>query len=356
MDPAFNPPPFLVDLLNARSPSGYESEAQAVVDRYMEPAATRYQKDALGNRIATLGAGGGPTLLLAGHMDELGFIITYVDDKGFLYFQNVGGIDVNTISGRRVSILTRNGVVKGVTGKRAIHLLTAEERKKVPEQHNLWIDIGAKNKAEALDRVRIGDVAVTDQSFELMTGSIGVARAFDNKAGCYVVMESLRRLAAQKPVPEATVVSVATSQEEIGCRGARAVVGGVKADFAIAVDVGHATDHPECDNRRFGEFKLGGGPIITRGANISPVIFDRLVEVAEKEGISFQIEADPRPTGTDGRELQMAPGGLATAVVSVPLRYMHTPSEIVDLQDIEHTVRLLVAYANSLKSGESGEW
>ena len=350
------PPAFLVDLLNARSPSGYETEAQAVVDQYVQPKADTYRKDSLGNRIASLEPKGGPTLLLTGHMDELGLIITYVDDKGFLYFDTVGGIDLTTISGRRVSIMTANGVVKGVTGRRAIHLLSAEERKKIPEKHNLWIDIAAKDKEDALKRVQIGDVAVYDQSFELMSGTVGIARAFDNKAGCYVVCETLRRLADQRDALTAGVISVATSQEEIGCRGARAVAGGVKADFAIAVDVGHATDHPECDNRRFGEFKLGSGPIITRGANISPVMFSKLVEVARAEGIPYQVEADPRPTSTDGRELQMAPGGLSTAVVSVPLRYMHTPSEIVDLQDIENTVRLLVAYAKALQPGDNAVW
>ncbi|MGC9452223.1 MAG: M20/M25/M40 family metallo-hydrolase [Oceanipulchritudo sp.] len=349
-------PAFLVDLLNARSPSGYETEAQEVVDRHVRPSADSYRRDALGNRIATLEPRGGPTLLMTGHMDELGLIIKYVDDKGFLYFDTVGGIDLNTVSGRRVSIMTRDGVVKGVTGRRAIHLLTQEERKKIPEKHNLWIDIGAADKEAALQRVRIGDVAVYDQSFELMTGTIGIARAFDNKAGCYVVCEALRRLAGERDALKAGIISVATSQEEIGCRGARAVAGGVAADFAVAVDVGHATDHPECDNRRFGEFKLGSGPIITRGANVSPVIFNRLVEVAQQEKIPYQVEAEPRPTATDGRELQMAPGGLPTAVVSVPLRYMHTPSEVVDLRDIENTVRLLVAYAKALQPGDSGEW
>ncbi|MEX0330547.1 MAG: M42 family metallopeptidase [Puniceicoccaceae bacterium] len=349
-------PAFLVDLLNARSPSGYESEAQAVVDEYVQPASDQYRKDALGNRIASLEANGGPTVMMAGHMDELGLLITYVDDNGFLYFRNVGGIDLTTIAGRRVSILTRDGVVTGVTGRRAIHLLNAEERKKVPELQNLWIDIGAKDKEDALKRVRIGDVAVYDHGFEMMTDSIGIARAFDDKAGCYVVCEVLRRLAKERESFTAGMVAIATSQEEIGCRGARAVAGGVEADFAIAVDVGHATDHPECDNRRFGEFKLGGGPIITRGANINPFVFERLVEVAEAKKIPFQIEADPRPTGTDGRELQMAPGGLATGVVSIPLRYMHTPSEMVDLRDVENTVQLLTAFTQSLKAGDSGEW
>lgn len=356
MDPKTDAPEFLVDLLNARSPSGYETEAQAVVDQYVQPKADSYRKDSLGNRIATLSAKDGPTLLMTGHMDELGLIIKYVDDKGFLFFDTVGGFDLTTISGRRVSILTHDGIVKGVTGRRAIHLLSAEERKKIPEKHNLWIDIGAKDKQDALKRVQIGDVAIYDHAFEMMNGSIGIARAFDNKVGCYVVCETLRRLADERDALQAGIISVATSQEEIGCRGARAVAGGVKADFAIAVDVGHATDHPECDNRRFGEFKLGSGPIITRGANVSPVMFRKLVEVAKAANIPYQVEADPRPTSTDGRELQMAPGGMPTAIVSVPLRYMHTPSEVVDLQDVENTVRLLTAYAKALQPGESGDW
>lgn len=349
-------PDFLVELLNARSPSGYEFEAQAVVDKFVQSEADVYERDGIGNRIATLRPEGNPTLLMSGHMDELGLIITYVDDKGFLYFDTIGGIDLTTISGRRVAILTDNGVVRGVTGRRAIHLLTPEERKKIPEKHNLWIDIAAKDKAEALERISIGDVAVYDHDFELMRDSVGIARAFDNKAGCFVVMEALCRLAKDPSGLQAKVVSVATAQEEIGCRGARAVAGAIKADFSIAVDVGHATDHPECDNRRFGEFKLGGGPIITRGANVNPGMFKDLVSIAKEHSIPFQVEAEPRPTGTDGRELQMAPGGSPTAVVSVPLRYMHTPSEIVDLQDIEYTVQLLTAYAKSLKPGDSGNW
>ena len=357
MESTYEVPPFLKDLLNARSPSGSEGEAQAVVDKYLQPDADDYRKDGIGNRIATIeGASDGPTLLMTGHMDELGLIIKYVDDKGFLYFDTVGGFDLSTISGRRLSIMTDNGVVKGVTGRRAIHLLDDEEKKQLPKKHNIWIDIGAKSKKEALKRIRIGDVGVYDQAFELMTGSIGIARAFDNKSGCYVVCEALRRLSKDREQLQARVVSVATSQEEIGCRGARAIAGGIQADFAIAVDVGHATDHPECDNRRFGENILGNGPILTRGANANPVMFRKLVEIAEANNIPYQVEADPRPTATDGRELQMGPGGVPTAVVSIPLRYMHTPSEIVDLEDIENTVRLLVAYAKSLKPGDSGNW
>lgn len=352
----YEAPAFLVDLLNARSPSGYENEAQAVVDRYVAESADDYSKDPLGQRIATLNPEGSPSLLLAGHMDELGFIITYVDDRGFLYFDTIGGIDLNTISGRRVEILTQNGVLKGITGKRAIHLLNQQERKKTPEKENLWIDIGARDKADALSKVRIGDVAVYDQSFELFSGSVGVSRAFDNKSGCYAVCETLRRLAENRSRLAAKVISVATAQEEIGCRGARIVANRVAPDFAIAVDVGHATDHPECDNKKFGEFKLGGGPILTRGANVHPFVFDRLEQCAKELGIPYQIEADPRPTGTDGRELQMGNGGVATGVVSIPLRYMHTASEIVDLEDVERVVQLLTAFAGSLKKEDTNVW
>src|SRR5688500_7671949 len=183
---SYKVPEFLADLLHARSPSGYEAEAQAVFDRYVKPAADQYANDALGNRIATLNPKGDPVLMLAGHMDELGLIITYINKDGFLYFDTIGGHDLSVISGRRVFIQTAHGAVKGVTGKRAIHLMDEEDRKKVPKRHEIWIDIGARSKKEALARVSIGDVATYDHELELFHGSIGAARAFDNKVGAYV--------------------------------------------------------------------------------------------------------------------------------------------------------------------------
>jgi len=351
----YTPPPFLVDLLDARSPSGYEAEAQAVFDDYVRPVASAYENDAMGNRIASINPAGDPVLMLAGHMDELGLIINYVDDKGFLYFNIIGGHDLGLLAGRRVSILTEKGVIKGVTGKRAVHLLTQEERKQVPKIKDLWIDIGAKNKRQALGLVRIGDAATYDQSFELLRGTVAVARAFDNKVGAYVVGETLRRLSRFKTL-KAKVTAVATAQEEIGCRGAITAAYSVNPHLAIAVDVGHATDHPDCDNRKYGEFKQGRGPIITRGPNINPFVFDRLIACAKKGKIPCQVEADPRPTSTDGRQIQISREGVATGVVSVPLRYMHTPSEVVDLKDIENCVKLLTAFAKSIKKGEYGQW
>src|SRR4051812_23906208 len=204
-------PAFLSELLHARSPSGYEAEAQAVFDRHVKPAASAYSNDALGNRIATLNPNGDPVLMLAGHIDELGLIITFVNKDGFLYFDTIGGHDLSVISGRRVIIQTANGPVKGVTGKRAIHLMDEEDRKKVPKKHEIWIDIGARSKADALERVSIGDVATYDHELELFNGSIGAARAFDDKVGAYIVGETLIRLAKEKKGLAARVVSVATS-------------------------------------------------------------------------------------------------------------------------------------------------
>jgi len=353
---AYNVPVFLHDLLRARSPSGHEQEAQAVFDRHVKPAAAAYAKDAMGNRLATLNPKGDPTLMLAGHIDELGLMVTYINKDGFLYFATVGGHDRTVISGRRVVILTAAGPVKGVTGKRAIHLMDEADRKKVPEIHEMWIDIGARSKADALARVSIGDCATYDHEFELFHGSIGTARAFDDKVGAYIVGETLIRLARSKKKLAAKVVAVATVQEEIGVRGATTSAYAVDPHIAIAVDVGHATDHPDCDPRKYGEVKLGGGPIICRGPNINPKIYERLVRAAKKLKLPYQLEGEPRPTGTDARAMQMGRGGVATGLVSVPLRYMHTPSEVVDLKDVEACVKLLVEFALGLEKGEYGHW
>jgi len=347
---------FLTELLETRSPSGYETEAQAVFDRHVKPAADSYAQDAMGNRLATLNPSGDPTLMLAGHIDELGLIITYINDKGFIYFDTIGGQDRTMISGRRVIIQTARGKVKGITGKRAIHLMDEADRKKVPEIHELWIDIGARSKKEALERVGIGDVATFDHGFELIHGSLGAARAFDDKVGAYIVGETLIRLARSRRRLAAKVVSVATTQEEIGVRGATTAVYAVNPHIAIAVDVGHATDHPDCDQRKYGETKLGGGPMLCRGANINPKVYERLVAAAKKLGIPYQVEADPRPTGTDARAIQVGRAGVATGLVSVPLRYMHTPSEMVDLEDVEHCVQLLVEFSLGLEKGDYAHW
>ena len=344
-------PSFLVDLLNARSPSGYEDEARVVIEKRVKSTAESFEVDALGNCHAMIGAKGSPTLMMAGHIDELGLIIKHVDDKGFLYFDVIGGHDRALISGRRVFVLTRKGTVKGVTGKRAIHLMTPEDRKKIPQLHQMWIDIGAKDKKQALSRIRIGDPAVYDHGFEHLYGSLAVSRAFDDKTGAYAVNEALLRL-SKGGKSAAKIVAVSTAQEEIGVRGAATSAYLSNPDVALVVDVSHATDHPDADHRKYGAFTLGGGPILTRGANAHPAVFERLMDCAENEKIEVQIEADPRPTGTDARAIQVARGGVPTGIIGIPLRYMHTPSEVIDLKDLENVVRLLVAFGRSLKKGE----
>jgi putative aminopeptidase FrvX len=349
-------PVFLTDLLKAKSPSGSEAQAQAVFDQHVKPHAQSYMNDVLGNRLASLNAKGSPTLMMAGHIDELGLIISFINKDGYLYFKTMGGHDRSIISGRRVIIQTAQGTVKGVTGKRAIHLMSADDRKKVPEIHEIWIDIGAKTKTEALGRVSVGDVATYDHEFELINGSIGTARAFDNKVGAYIVGEALIRLAKEKARLNAKVVAVATTQEEIGVRGATTSAFSVNPHIALIVDVSHATDHPDCDHRKYGETKLGGGPIIARGPNINPKVYERIIACAKKLKIPYQLEAEAYPAGTDARAIQMAQGGVACGQICVPLRYMHTPSEMIDLQDVEDCIRLFTAFAKSVGKEESFNW
>ena len=356
MKPQANVPKFLQDLLVARSPSGYESEAHEVLEKYLSKQVDSYQKDTMGNRIAMVEGKEGPLLLLAGHMDELGLQVKYIDKHGFIYFNTLGGHDLGVISGRRVQILTSEGTVQGVTGKKAVHLMSPEERKKVPQLQDIWIDIGAKTAEEAKKRVSIGDPIVYDHGLEQIFDSVWASRAFDDKTGCYVVCETIRRLMTKKDQLCGSVVAVATAQEEVGCRGAMITGVSLQPQIGIAVDVAHATDHPDCDPRKHGKTALGAGPIIYRGPNINPWVFDRLVGCAKEEKIPYQIHAGSQPLGNDSRALQVAGSGIATGCVGIPLRYMHTPSELVDMRDLENAIRLLVAFSLKLKIEDDGVW
>ena len=342
---------FLEDLLASHSPTGVEREASEIVERYIADSADSVKRDVLGNRIAEFGKGE-KTLMFAGHIDEIGFIVSYIDDSGFIFFEQLGGHDNVMLSGRRVIILTRKGYVYGVTGKRAIHLMDAKERKEVPETHGVWIDIGATSGDEAKALVEIGDAVVYDTAIHHLANNRCSARAFDDRAGCYCAFEAMKRLSKSEQKPEYKLVSVATTQEEIGTRGAWTSAFAVNPDVAIAIDVDHATDFPSCNKQRFGYIKLGGGVVITRGPNINPKVFDRLVDCAKSANIPYQIAADGRPTGTDARVLQTTRGGVATGLVGIPLRYMHTPAEVASLDDIEACVQLLQAFAVSLKNSD----
>ncbi len=335
---------FLEALVNAPGPSGYEGPVREVWKAEVEKVADGVTVDLHGNAIAVCNKSGAPRIMLAGHMDELGFQIIHIDDDGYLYIETIGGFDLGIVPGRKVRIHTKSGPVLGVIGKKPIHLMNEGERKKVPEKHDLWIDIGVKDGKEARKRVAIGDPITYDANFEPLRGSLAVSRGFDNKMGAYIVAETLRCVSQSRKKPEAALYAVATVQEEVGLRGARTSAYGIDPLVGIALDVTCATDHPGTDKRKEGDVRIGGGPVITRGANVNPVVFNHLGAAAEKAGIPYQVSAAPGGTGTDANAMQLTRSGVATGLVSVPLRYMHTPVEILSLQDLDHTVKLLTEF------------
>lgn len=335
---------FLKRLLEAPSPSGYEGPVREVYRAEASGYADCVTTDVHGNVIAALNEQGRPRIMLAGHCDELGFQVVHVDDKGFIYFQTVGGVDPGPIPGRKVRIHTSKGAVLGVIGKKLIHLMTSEERDKVPKVHEMWIDIGARSRKEALSVVSIGDPITYDPNFEVLRKDLAVSKGFDNKMGVFVVAEAMRIVAEERRRLKAALFSVATVQEEVGLRGARTSAYGVDPAVGIAVDVTWATDHPDIDSRQAGRMEVGKGPVLVRGANVNPVVYDLLVAAAKRAKIPYQVEAASGGTGTDANAMQLTRAGVATAIVSVPLRYMHTPVELLSLKDLEQAARLIAAF------------
>jgi endoglucanase len=334
---------FLERLITAISPSGYESEASRV---WMDEAATfaaEVRRDSHGNCDAVIHPGGSPRIMLSGHVDEIGFLITHIDNDGFLWIDSLGGWDSQIPQGHRVTILTRKGRVPGVLGKCPIHLLKTEEREKVVKIEDMWVDIGAKNRKEAEKLVAIGDPMVLAHELIHLQGDFVAGRGMDNRAGAFVVLEAARRLAAKNP--KAEVHAVASVQEEVGLRGARTAAFGIDPQIGIAVDVTFATDHPSMARsvNREGKIRLGYGPVLTRGPNIHPLLFDLMSDVARKQKIAFQVAASGRPTGTDANAIQVNRSGVATALISIPNRYMHSPCELVSLDDLDACSALLAA-------------
>lgn len=339
---------FLKSLLDAPGPSSFETAPARIWRQEAEGFAERVWADVSGNSFASVNPSGSPQIMFAGHIDEIGLMVTYIDDDGFITFDGIGGWDHQVFVGQRVILLGRAGPVPGVIGKRAIHLMEKDDREKVSKAEDLWIDIGALNRKEAEARLRVGDPGVLAATvMEYPNGRI-VSRSLDNRIGAFVVLEALRLLAANPPA--STVTAVATTREEIGTTGggARTSAVGLEAQIAVVVDVTHATDYPGLEKRKHGDFKLGGGPVLTRGAAINPVLFDALVEAAESEQIPYAIEAAPRDTATDADAIFTAHRGVATALVSVPNRYMHSPNEMVALEDLDRAARLLAAVARRI--------
>ncbi|MGE0552035.1 MAG: M42 family metallopeptidase [Gemmatimonadales bacterium] len=340
---------FLTTLLESPGPSGFETGPAGVWRTEARRFADRVVGDVSGNSYAHLDAkGSGPTVMFAGHIDEIGLMVVHIDDEGFLWFDPIGGWDEQVFVGQRVVLLTRGGPVRGVVGKRAIHLLEKEDRDKPSKAKDLWIDIGATSKAEAQERVRVGDAGVLDCGIVELPHERIVSRSLDNRIGAFVVLEALRRLAADRPA--VTVSAVATTQEEIAFSGggARTSAAGLEPGVAIVVDVTHATDTPGVEKKRFGDVQLGGGPVLSRGSSVNPKVFDLLVETAEAEGLPYRLHAAPRFTATDADAIFTATRGIATGLVSVPNRYMHSPNEMVALDDLDRAAQLLAGFARRI--------
>src|SRR5690606_11634750 len=302
-----------------------------------ETVADRLEGDLSGSSIAILNQEGSPRVMLAGHVDESGLIVTHIDFDGFLYFDGIGGWDSQVLVGQRVRLQGQNGEVPGVIGKKPIHLMKADERDKVSKITDLWIDVGASNReAAAALGLRVGDPAVLDARMLRVGEDRIVSRAIDNRIGAFVVLEALRLLAGRDPRPGACVAAVATTQEEIGYHGggARTSAHRFRPEIALVVDVTFATDSPQMDKNQVGEHKLGGGPVLGRGSAIHPLVFERLAEVARSASIPHTIQANARATHTDADAIHLARDGVATGVVSVPNRYMHSPNEMVSLADL----------------------
>jgi putative aminopeptidase FrvX len=347
-------PDVLRRLLTAPGPSGHE-QAPAAVFRDACAEFAEVTHDSVGSTVARVaGTAGGPVLAIVGHIDEIGLIVHHIDDDGFLWFTNVGGWDPVILVGQRLAIITRNGPVIGVVGKKPIHLLNEEERRKAPELKQLHIDIGAKDGGDARSMVRVGDVAViAGEPVELPNDRL-ISRSMDNRLGCFVAYEAARLVAEAGGAP-GDVCAVAVTQEEITFAGARTTAFSLEPDLAIVVDVTFATDAPDTNEKEVGRHRFGTGPVLQRGATLDPRLFELMHETGEAEAIPFTVTASARSTGTDADAIHASRAGVPTGVVSVPLRYMHTPVEMVQLDDVHNAARLIAAFAQRLEQGMSFE-
>jgi putative aminopeptidase FrvX len=340
---------FLEKLLDAAGPSGFETRPARVWRAEAETFADDVHVDVTGNSSAVVNPGGSPRVMLAGHIDEIGLQITHIDDDGFIYIDEIGGWDPQVLVGQRVSILGKNADVTGVIGKKAIHLMTPEDRTKASETKKLWVDVGASSSEEvAALGIRVGDPMVVSQRMVRLAGDRIASRAIDDRVGAFVVLEAIRMLSDDPPAACAT--AVATVQEEIDYTGggARSSAYAVQPDVAIAVDVTFSTDAPEVEKKELGDHKLGGGPVLSRGSAAHNGVFEMLASVAEEEGIPYTIQASPKATRTDADGIFLTRSGVPTGLVSVPNRYMHSPNEVVCIEDLFHSAKLIAAFIRQL--------
>lgn len=341
---------FLEKLLDAPGPSGFEVRAARIWREEAESFADDVSTDVAGNSVAVVNPQGSPRVMLAGHIDEIGLQITHIDDDGYLFIDEIGGWDPQVLVGQRVQILGKDGDHRGVIGRKGVHLLRDEDKKRPVATRDLWVDVGASNKDDVISMgLRVGDPMIIAADLVKLAGDRVASRAIDNRIGALVVLEAARLLAADTPV--AATLAVATVQEEIGGGsggGARTSAYALEPDVAVVVDVTFATDVPDIEKKELGDHAVGGGPVLTRGSAAHPVVFERLAEVAEAEGIPHSIQAAPKATRTDADSIYLTRAGVPTGLVSIPNRYMHSPNEVVSIADLKSTAKLLAAFVRSL--------
>ncbi len=340
---------FLIRLLETPSPSGYEAPVQSIVHQYVTEFADEVRIDSHGNLISCVNPGGAQRVMLAGHCDQIGMLVSHVDDKGFIYAQTIGGWDPQQLIGQRMTIWAASGPVPAVIARKPIHLLNDQERKQVVKLEELWLDIGARDKEEATELIKIGDPVTLQLGFQPLRNNLANAPKMDNTTGLWVVIEALRRASMEEL--NCALYAVSTVQEEIGLRGARTSAHSIDPHVGIAVDVTHATDCPTVDPRQQGDIGLGKGPVIFRGPNMNPVVTDRLMQLAGEHDIPYQPAAIGRATPNDANTLQITRDGVATGLVAIPNRYMHSAVETISLDDIDGAAQLLARFA----AGVSGD-
>jgi len=337
---------FLKNLIDAPSPSGFEQPAQRVYEERTRPFVDEIRKDVHGNVIAVKNPAAPFRVMLAGHCDEIGLMVKHINEQGYLYVAAIGGIDTNLLPGIRVTIHTSRGPLLGVIGRTPIHLMEKEDLNKAPKIHELWVDIGAKNRKDAEKAVACGDPITFNVPLRELKNHLVTAHGFDDKAGVFVVAETMRLLAGAKM--KCGVYGVSTVQEELGLRGATTSAFGIEPHVGIAIDVEFAGDSPGDDKRRVGDVSLGKGPVLIRGANTNRVLGEMLIGTAKRKKIPYQLVGYPRATGTDANAMQISRSGVAAALVGVPNRYMHTAVEIVSLDDMENAAKLLATLISEL--------
>jgi endoglucanase len=350
---------FLKRLLETPSPSGYERPIQDVVRAWAADFADEVRTDRHGNviavrRAAREGEPGGvsprsgepPRVMLAGHCDQIGLMVQHIDDNGFLYVQPIGGWDMQVLLGQHLTVWAKDGPIAGVVARRATHLLTSDERNKVPQFTDVWIDLGAKDRKDAEELISPGDPVTVELGYRPLRNGLAASPAMDDKVGLWTVMEALRLL-HERPLP-CSVYCVSTVQEEIGLRGATTSAYGIHPSVGVAVDVCHATDTPGNDKKQLGDTRLGAGPVLFRGPNINPRVLERLQDAAKGAEIPVQVRGAPRATGTDANTLQLSREGVAVGLVGIPNRYMHSPVEVVCLEDLDRAARLLAEFCMAI--------